>query len=82
MCFMLRRMERQQNRRNPEPWSIPGAGLRCLVALVPVLSYSSRVRLLATPWIAAGQAPLSMGILQARILEWAAMPSFRGIVQT
>ena len=24
------------------------------------------------------QAPLSMGILQARILEWVAMPSFRG----
>ena len=25
---------------------------------------------LATPWTVAGQAPLSMGILQARILEW------------
>ena len=28
-----------------------------------------------TPWIAAYQAPLSMGILQVRILEWVAMPS-------
>ena len=28
----------------------------------------------ATPWIVACQAPLSMGILQARILEWVAMP--------
>ena len=28
-----------------------------------------------TPWTAAHQAPLSMGILQARILEWVAMPS-------
>ena len=29
----------------------------------------SRVRLLATPWTVAHQVPLSMGILQARILE-------------
>ena len=34
--------------------------------------------LIATPWTVARQAPLSMGILQARILEWAAMPSSRG----
>ena len=27
-----------------------------------------------TPWTVARQAPLSMGILQARILEWVAMP--------
>jgi len=32
----------------------------------------------ATPWTIAHQAPLSMGILQARILEWVAMPFFRG----
>ena len=29
----------------------------------------------ATPWTVARQAPLSMGILQARILEWVACPS-------
>jgi len=29
----------------------------------------------------AHQAPLSMGILQARILEWVAMPSSRGTSQ-
>ena len=29
----------------------------------------------ATPWTVACQAILSMGILQARILEWVAMPS-------
>ena len=29
------------------------------------------------PWSVARQAPLSMGILQARILEWLAMPSSR-----
>ena len=35
-----------------------------------------------TPWTVACQAPLSMGILQARILEWVAMPSSRGCSQT
>ena len=30
-----------------------------------------------TPWIVDHQAPLSMGILQARTLEWVAMPSSR-----
>ena len=28
----------------------------------------------ATPWSVTCQAPLSMGTLQARILEWVAMP--------
>ena len=37
--------------------------------------------LFATPWTLAHQAPLSMGILQARILEWVAMPSSRGLSQ-
>ena len=35
----------------------------------------------ATPKTVAHQASLSMGILQARILEWFAMPSFRGSSQ-
>ena len=39
------------------------------------------VRLCATPWTAALQAPLSMGIFQARILEWVALPSSRGSSQ-
>ena len=34
-----------------------------------------------TPWTVALQAPLSMGILQARIPEWVAMPSSRGSSQ-
>ena len=34
--------------------------------------------LTVTPWTAALEAPLSMGILQQRILEWVAMPSSRG----
>ena len=42
-----------------------------------VLSHFSSVWLFATLWTIAHQAPFSMGILQARILEWAAMPSSR-----
>ena len=48
-----------------------------------VLNYSivlylvACVWLFATPCTVAFQAPLSMGILQARILEWVAMPSSR-----
>ena len=37
----------------------------------PVMSIFS------TPWTVAHQAPLPMGILQTRILEWVAMPSYR-----
>ena len=31
----------------------------------------------ATPWTVACQAPLSMGILQVRILQWVAYPFSR-----
>ena len=41
----------------------------------------SRVRLCVTPWPGAHQFPLSMRILQVRILEWVAMPSSRGSSQ-
>ena len=43
-----------------------------------VLSHFSHVWLFATLWTVAHQAPLSMRIFQARILEWVAMPSSRG----
>ena len=43
-----------------------------------MLSPFSCVQLFATLWTVAYQAPQSMGILQARILEWVAMPSPRG----
>ena len=40
----------------------------------------SHVQLFVTPWTVARQAPLSMGILQARILEWVchALPQAQG----
>ena len=42
-----------------------------------LLSCLGCIWLFATPWTVACQAPLSMGILQARRLEWVAMPSSR-----
>ena len=39
---------------------------------------SSVVTLLVTPWIVAYQAPLSMEFLQAKILEWVAIPFSSG----
>ena len=48
-------------RPHPTPW-------------VHACSFSS-VPLFVTLWTIALQAPLSMGILQTRILEWVAMPS-------
>ena len=41
----------------------------------------SHVRLFATPRTVALQAPLSIGILRGRILEWVAIPFFRGSSQ-
>ena len=43
-----------------------------------VLSHFSCVQLFATPWTIAHRVRLTVGILQARILEWVAMPSSRG----
>ena len=47
----------------------------CCVLCVPSHSLVSDS---ATPWTGAHQAPLFIGILQARIPEWVAMPSSRG----
>ena len=46
-----------------------------------MLCLVTQLYLTLTPWTAAHQASLSMGILQARILEWVAMPSSRGSSQ-
>ena len=47
----------------------------CAVLSLSVMSDS------ANPWTIDRLAPLSMGILQARIQEWIAMPSYRGSSQ-
>ena len=41
----------------------------------------SHVQLFATPWTVAHHAPLNQGILQARILEWVAVPFSRWFSQ-
>ena len=53
-------------------------GLRLMYTCACVLSCFHHIRLFATLWIASRQARLSMGILQAKILEWVVMPSTRG----
>ena len=45
---------------------------------LPSPSLRHEMCLCPTPWTVAHQALLSMGILQAQILEWVAMPSSRG----
>ena len=47
-----------------------------------LLSHFSCDRLFVTLWTVAHRAPLSMGILQARILEWVVMPSPQGVFPT
>ena len=42
----------------------------------------SCVQLFATPWTVTRQPPLSVGILQARILEWVAHVLLQGIFPT
>ena len=70
----------------PSPGDLPYSGIKSPALQVDSFLLShlccaeslSLVRLFATPWTAGDQAPQSMGILQARILEWVAMPSSRG----
>ena len=54
-----------------------GDGCRTLL----LLSLISRVRLCVTPWTAAYQAHPSMGIFQARVLEWVAI-AFSQVLST
>ena len=53
--------------------------LRVLNTGPPGCLLLSLVWLFATSWTVAHQSPLSMGILQARILEWVAVPSLRDL---
>ena len=73
------RPHRQQPTRLPCPWDSPGKNtgvgchflLQCMQVKVKVKSLS-RVRLLATPWTAAHQAPPSMGF--SRPEYWSGVP--------
>ena len=48
------------------------------ISLTAVLSYFSHGQHFVIPQTVACQAPLSMDILQARTLQWVALPSSRG----
>ena len=71
------RPHRRQPTRLPRPWDSPGENtgvgchffLQCMKVKVKSLS---RVRLLATPWTAAYQAPPSMGF--SRQESWSGVP--------
>ena len=67
--------EPQAEMSGSEPWLHVGVAVLCCTWLL------SCVGLSVTPWTVTCQAPLSMGILQVRILEWVAMPSSRGSSQ-
>ena len=65
--------------RGGTKWEIGRPGLTNIHCAV--LSHFSRVQLFVTPWTVARQALLSMGILQARTLEWVDTPSSRASSQ-
>ena len=53
----------------------------CVCVYIYICLVSQSCPTHVTPWTVACQAPLSMGILHARILECVAMPSSRGSSQ-
>ena len=59
-------------------WRINTKRISIFYFMLCCACWLSHVQLFSTPWAVAHQAPLSMEILQARILEWIAMPSSRG----
>ena len=76
---MLFKVEQKQERQYSGDI---GLGLKFLLPRVEMLAIVcsavlNHVRLFATPWTVARQVLLSMGILQARILELVVMPSSR-----
>ena len=54
--------------------------IECEISMY-MLSCFSPVQLFVIPWTVAHQAPLSIGFVQVRILEWVAMPFSRGSSQ-
>ena len=71
---------RQKSEEETEVWG-------CQIMLIVVIHHSSHYWPLLSPSVMSDtlqpmdQVPLSIGILQARILEWVAMPSSRGSSQ-
>ena len=81
------RPQRRQPTRLPSPWDSPGknTGVGChfLLQCMKVKSEMkslSRVRLFATPWTAAYQAPPSMGFSRQEYQSGVPLPSLRLLV--
>ena len=81
------RPHRRKLTRLPCPWDSPGNPLEWVaISFSNVWKWKvkvkslSRVRLFATSWIAAYQAPPSVGFFQARVLEWRGAIAFSGEV--
>ena len=73
------RPHRQQPTRLPHPWDSPGKNTGVgyfLLQCVKVKSLS-RVRLLATPWTAAHQAPPSIGFSRQEYWSGVPLPSLQ-----
>ena len=66
----------QKKKRVEERFPNPTQDVICRECVCCV-QWLSCIQLFATPWTDPHQALLSLGILQARILEWVAMPSSR-----
>ena len=79
------RSQRQQPTRLPHPWDSPdkntGVGCHFVLQCMKVKAKSlSRVRLLATPWTAAHQAPPSMGFSRREYWSGVPLPSPVGCI--
>ena len=76
--ILQKKKETQQKRKIPSLEKLHF----CMPCALLISQLLSRVQLFETPWTVSRQAPLSMRILQARILEWVAMPSSRWMFPT
>ena len=76
--IVQKKKETQQKRKIPSLEKLHF----CIPCALLISQLLSRVQLFETPWTVSHQAPLSTRILQARILEWVAMPSSRGMFPT
>ena len=68
----------------PSPGDLPDLGIEPKSSALQadaLPNHFSHVHLFVTLWTVARQAPLSMVIIQARILKWVAVASFRGFSQ-
>ena len=79
------RPHRRQPTRLPHPWDSPGknsgVGCHCLLQCMKVKQKSlGHIRLFATPWTAAHQAPPSMGFSRQEYWSGVPWPSPRSIL--